>query len=72
MDYQTFKTVAEMDMHVEKHILADYGEMNETDRALLSLVAQYACKFPGAAHLKVSTICVATGKSEATVRRTLR
>ena len=71
-DYQSFKTVEEMDMHVEKHILAHYGEMNETDRALLSLVAQYACKFPGAAHLKVATICHATNKSEATVRRTLR
>ena len=70
--YQSFKTVAEMDQHVEKHTLVNYGEMNETDRALLSLVAQYACKFPGASHLKVSTICDATGKSEATVRRTLR
>lgn len=70
--YQSFKTVQEMDMHVEKHMLAHYGEMNETDRTLLSLVAQYGCKFPGAAHLKVATICHATNKSEATVRRSLR
>ncbi|WP_277587556.1 helix-turn-helix domain-containing protein [Psychrobacillus antarcticus] len=71
-DYQSFKTVQEMDRHVEKHLLAHYGEMNETERAMLSLVARYACKFPGAAHLKVATICQATNKSEATVRRTLR
>lgn len=71
-DFQSFKTVEEMDMHVEKPILAHYGEMNETDRSLLTLEAQYACKFPGAAHLKVATICHAMSKSEATDRRTLR
>lgn len=71
-DYQSFKTVEEMDMHVEKHLHAHYGEMNETERAILSLVARYACKYPGAAHLKVPTICQEMGKSEATVRRTLR
>lgn len=61
-----------MDIHVEKHIMEHNGEMNETDRALITLLAQYACKFPGAAHLKVETICHAANKSEATVRRTLR
>ncbi|SDN76924.1 Helix-turn-helix domain-containing protein [Psychrobacillus sp. OK028] len=70
--FQSFNTVQEMDMHVEKHVMANYGEMNETDCALVSLLAQYACKFPGAAHLKVETICKAMDKSEATVRRTLR
>ena len=71
-DYQTFTTVAEMDLHLEKHVLKNYQEMNDTDRALVSLLAQYACKYPGAAHLKVETICTAVNKSEATVRRTLR
>lgn len=71
-DYQSFKTVEDMNRHMEKHMLAHYEEMNETDRALLYLVARYTCKFPGAAHLKVATIRQATDKSEATVRRTLR
>lgn len=39
--------------------------MNETDRGLVSLLAQYACKFPGAIYLKMETICNATNKSEA-------
>jgi len=70
--YQSFKTVQEMDIHVQKHIMEHNGELNETDRVAVTLLARYACKFPGAAHLKVESICKAIDKSEATVRRTLR
>lgn len=32
--YQSFKTVEEMEMHVENHRFAHYGKMNETYRGL--------------------------------------
>lgn len=70
--YQSFKTVQEMDAHISQHVMENYEKLNVTDRTLLSILARYACKFPGAAHLKVETICKAINKSEATVRRTLR
>jgi len=70
--YQSFTNVKEMDLHIQKHITKNYEYLNETDRTLITVLSQYACKFPGAAHLKVETMCKAIKKSEATVRRTMR
>ena len=70
--HQVFESVMEMDAHIKSHITENYYKLNGTDRAVLSLLARYACKYPGAAHLKVETITQATNKSDATVRRTLR
>ena len=70
--YQSFSNVKEMDLHIQKHITRHYENLNETDRTLLTVLSQYACKFPGAAHLKVETMCKAIKKSEATVRRSMR
>lgn len=70
--YQSFTNVKEMDLHIQKHITRNYENLNETDRKLITVLAQYACKFRGAAHLKVETICKGIKKSEATVRRSLR
>jgi hypothetical protein len=65
--YQSFSNVKEMDLHIEKHRTRHYENLNETDHTLLAVLSQYACKFPGAAHLKVQTMCKAIKKSEATV-----
>ncbi|WP_277585171.1 helix-turn-helix domain-containing protein [Psychrobacillus antarcticus] len=70
--YQVFDTVPEMDSHIRSHVTENYYKLNDTDRAVLSLLAQYACKYPGAAHLKVETMIQAINKSDATVRRSLR
>ena len=70
--YQSFSNVKEMDLHIQKHRTRHYENLNETDHTLLAVLSQYACKFPGAAHLKVETMCKAIKKSEATVRRSLR
>lgn len=70
--YQVFDSVPEMDAHIRSHITENYYKLNDTDRAVLSLLAQYACKYPGAAHLKVETITQAVSKSDVTVRRALR
>ena len=70
--YQSFTNAKEMDSHIQKHTTKNYENLNETDLTLLTVLAQYACKFPGAAHLKVETMCKTIKKSEATVRRSLR
>ncbi|MEK3981734.1 helix-turn-helix domain-containing protein [Psychrobacillus sp. FSL K6-2836] len=70
--YQVFESVQEMDAHIKSHITENYYKLNDTDRAVLSLLAQYACKYPGATHLKVETITQTINKSDATIRRTLR
>ncbi|MFJ7826552.1 helix-turn-helix domain-containing protein [Psychrobacillus sp. NPDC096623] len=61
-----------MDTHIRLHMTENYYELNDTDRAVLSLLAQYACKYPGAVHLKVETMTHAINKSDATARRSLR
>ena len=61
-----------MDTHVQQHINANFNELNQTDRDVLSLISRYACKYPGAAHLKVETITNALAKSDATIRRAIR
>jgi len=71
-EYQTFDSVHEMDAHIQQHTNANYNELNSTDRDVLSLISRYACKYPGAAHLKVETITKALSKSDATIRRAIR
>ena len=71
-EHQVFESVPEMDTHIRSHITENYYKLNDTDRTVLSLLAQYACKYPGATHLKVETITQAINKSDATVRRSLR
>jgi len=71
-EYQTFTSVKEMDLHVQQHLNANYNELIQTDRDVLSLISRYSCKFPGAAHLKVETIMKALSKSDATIRRAIR
>lgn len=61
-----------MESHIQQHIKENNNKLNDTDRSVLSVLAKYARKYPGAAHLKVDTICKLVNKSEATVRRTLR
>ncbi|SDN12433.1 Helix-turn-helix domain-containing protein [Psychrobacillus sp. OK028] len=70
--YQVFESVQEMDAHIRSHINENYYKLNDTDRTVVSLLAQYACKYPGAIHLKVETIAHSINKSDATVRRALR
>ncbi len=70
--YQTFATVEQMDIHISKHSIQHSDKLHDTDRTILSVLANYCCKYPGAAHLKVETICRFVGKSESTVRRALR
>ena len=68
-DYQTFQSTEELNSAIYTHIKRNTYALNETDRATLKIIARYAVKFAGAAHLKASTLANLIGKSEKTARR---
>jgi DNA-binding Lrp family transcriptional regulator len=67
--YQTFNSKEELNAAIYAHIKRNSYDLNETDRKALKMIARYAVKFAGAAHLKASTIAQLIGKSEKTARR---
>lgn len=70
-DYAQFPNTKEMDIAARQHVLTHWNDMNKTERAVLEMIRRYSVKY-GAAHLKHETFEKAIGKSNATVRRTLR
>jgi predicted transcriptional regulator len=67
--YQTFNSKEELNTAIYAHIKRNSYDLNETDRKALKMIARYAVKFAGAAHLKATTIAQLIGKSEKTARR---
>jgi predicted transcriptional regulator len=67
--YQTFNSKEELNAAIYAHIKRNSYDLNETDRKALKMIARYAVKFAGAAHLKAATIAQLIGKSEKTARR---
>lgn len=67
--YQTFNSKEELNTAIYAHIKRNSYDLNETDRKALKMIARYAVKFTGAAHLKAATIAELIGKSEKTARR---
>ena len=67
--YQTFNSKEELNTAIYAHIKRNSYDLNETDRTALKMIARYAVKFAGAAHLKAATIAQLIGKSEKTARR---
>lgn len=67
--YQTFNSKEELNTAIYAHIKRNSYDLNETDRKALKMIARYAVKFAGAAHLKAATIAQLIGKSEKTARR---
>lgn len=70
-EYKTFDSTAELNNAVYLHIRDNTYQLNETDRTTIKMVARYAVKFAGAAHLKAETIANLIGKSVKTARRTI-
>lgn len=69
--YAYFKSTKEMDEAARQHQLHHYDALSKTDRAVLKVIRCHAVKH-GAAHLKYETIEKAIGKSNSTVRTTIR
>jgi len=70
--YTTFNSVAEMDKSVEDHIAANYYDLTESERAIVFKLASHSLEYPGACHLKASTIATALEISTKTVYRGIK
>lgn len=71
IDYAHFTNKHDMDEAVQRHVAANWNNMNNTDRAVLDMIRRYSVKY-GAAHLKHDTIATSMDKSNVTVRRAIR
>ncbi len=69
--YTTFDSVQEMDQHVEEYIQQYFYELTESERAIVFKLASHSLEYPGACHLKASTIAAALGISTKTVFRAI-
>lgn len=70
-DYQTFETKQQLNEAVSDHLSSHTYDLNDTARDVLLMLARYAVKYPGVAHLKTATIAAAIGKSGRTIRRAI-
>ncbi|MFP3684198.1 helix-turn-helix domain-containing protein [Bacillus sp. SIMBA_026] len=70
-EHQTFDSTAQLNETVYEHIKRNTYELNDTDRQALKMIARYAVKFSGAAHLKAETLAGLIDKSVKTARRAL-
>lgn len=70
-EHQTFDSTDQLNESVYEHIKRNTYELNDTDRRALKMIARYAVKFNGAAHLKAETLAGLIEKSVKTARRAL-
>ena len=70
--YTTFNSVIDMDQHVEEHIQQHFYELTESERAIVFKLASHSLEYPGACHLKASTIATALEISTKTVYRGIK
>ncbi|WP_226619739.1 helix-turn-helix domain-containing protein [Cytobacillus firmus] len=70
-EYKSFDTVADLNAAIHAHLCGHWDDLTDTDRKTLKILARYAVKYPGAAHLKAATLGDLIGKSEKTARRVL-
>ncbi len=70
--HATFDSVADMDKSVEDHIAAHYYDLTASERAIVFTIASRSLMYPGASHLKASTIADALEISTKTVYRSIK
>jgi DNA-binding Lrp family transcriptional regulator len=69
-EYETFKTVKDMDSFISEALEA--LELSETERKLLWLLAGHSCKFVGVSWLKVASMAKTLEVSSKTIQRALK
>ncbi|MEY9975703.1 helix-turn-helix domain-containing protein [Lysinibacillus sp. RC79] len=69
--YKTFESIADMDTAVENHMAAHYYDLTESERAIVFNLASHSLEYPGACHLKASTIAASLEISTKTVYRAI-
>ncbi len=70
--YTTFNSIADMDKSVEDHMAAHYYDLTESERVIVFKLASHSLEYPGACHLKASTIAAALEISIKTVYRAIK
>ncbi|MDM5250307.1 helix-turn-helix domain-containing protein [Lysinibacillus sp. G4S2] len=70
--YKTFESIADMDAAVENHMAAHYYDLTESERAIVFKLASHSLEYPGACHLKASTIAASLEISTKTVYRSMK
>ncbi|MBO1910093.1 helix-turn-helix domain-containing protein [Sporosarcina sp. 6E9] len=70
-EYAYFTTEYDLEQALSVHKQDHWRAMNNTDRDVLNVIYRHSMEF-GAAHLKHDTIATAIGKSNVTVRRSIR
>ncbi|MCD2137195.1 helix-turn-helix domain-containing protein [Salinicoccus halitifaciens] len=67
--YINFESLEEMNHHVSLHV--KNNNLNDTQYKLLTVLAQYSCKYLGASYLKLDTLAGLLDVSKRTVQRNL-
>jgi len=70
--YTIFDSITDMDKSVEDHIAAHYYDLTESERAIVFKLASHSLEYPGACHLKASTIATSLEISTKTVYRGIK
>lgn len=70
--YTTFESIVDMDKSVEDHMAAHYYDLTESERAIVFKLASHSLEYPGACHLKASTIATSLEISTKTVYRSVK
>lgn len=70
--YIAFQSIDEMDKEVDKHIQVHYYNLTASERSILYKIASHSLDYPGACHLKASTIANALEISTKTVYRAVK
>lgn len=71
-NFQPFTNVNELNEAVSSHITRCKIELTDTNQDVLEVLNYHAAKFPGVAHLTLSTIAYSINKSRRTVQRSIR
>lgn len=71
-EYTTFESVEEMDRQVEQHITLHYYNLTASERAIVFAISKRSLLYPGASHLKASTIAEALEISTKTFYRSIK
>lgn len=70
--YRTHQTVTGLDLSVKEHLYHNYDKLTKSDKQVLTCLAQHSLQHVGACHLKTCTIAEEIGKSDSTVKRSIK
>lgn len=70
--YRTHQNVTDLNLSVKVHLYHNYDKLTKSDKLVLTCLAQHSLQHVGVCHLKTSTIAEEIGKSDSTVKRSIK